>query len=113
MTAVRPILNSATLLPHLEPFRVKAVEPIQLRTRAEWEAALTRADLSLFHVRAEDVTIDLLTDSGTCAMSAAQWGALLTGDEAYAGGPSFDRFETAVRDLFGFEHILPRFVNTD
>jgi tyrosine phenol-lyase len=96
----------------MEPFRVKAVEPIQLRTRAEWEAALTRADLNLFHLCAQDVTIDLLTDSGTCAMSAAQ-GALLTGDEAYAGSPSFERFETAVHDLFGFEHILPRFVNTD
>ncbi len=75
MTAARPILDSATLLPHLKPFRVKVVEPIQLRTRAEWEAALTRADLNLFHLRAEDATIDLLTDSVTCAMRAAQWGA--------------------------------------
>jgi tryptophanase len=107
VTVVRRILDSATLLPPIEPFRAKAIEPIRQRTRAEREAALARAHLNLYHLRSEDVTIDLLTDSGTCAMSATQWAALLSGDEAYAGSRSFERFETVVRELFGFEHILP------
>ena len=107
MTTVRRVPDPAALLPPIEPFRVKAVEQVHVRTRAERDLALSRANLNLFALRSEDVTIDLLTDSGTCAMSAAQWGALLTGDEAYAGSPSFERFDKAVREIFGFEYVLP------
>jgi tryptophanase len=107
MTATRLILETDTLLPPIEPFRVKAVEAIRRTTRAEREAALARAHYNLFHLNAEEVLVDLLTDSGTAALSAAQWGALLAGDESYAGSTSFRRFHTTVRELFGFEHILP------
>ena len=91
----------------IEPFRIKSVEPIRMTTRAEREALIEEAGFNLFHVHAEDVLIDLLTDSGTSAMSAAQWGAMMQGDESYAGSPSYDRFEAAVRDLMPFEHIIP------
>ena len=91
----------------IEPFRIKAVDPIRFTTRAERETALAAADWNLFRLSADDVLIDLLTDSGTGAMSAAQWGALMTGDESYAGSRSFDRFEAVVRDLTGFEHVIP------
>ena len=91
----------------IEPFRIKAVEPIRYTTRAERETALLAADFNLFKLRAEDVLIDLLTDSGTGAMSAAQWGGMMQGDESYAGARSFFRFEAAVRDLTGFKHIIP------
>jgi tyrosine phenol-lyase len=94
-------------LPMIEPFRVKAVEPIRMSTRAEREAALERAHFNLFQVDAADVQIDLLTDSGTAAMSAAQWGALLEADESYAGSSSFKRFDSTVREIFGFPHIVP------
>jgi len=91
----------------IEPFRIKAVEPIRLTTPAEREAHLHAADYNLFKIHADDVLIDLLTDSGTAAMSAQQWGALVTGDESYAGSASWFRFEAAVRDIFGFGHVLP------
>jgi tyrosine phenol-lyase len=96
-----------THLPEIEPFRIKAVEPIPRTTRAEREAALRRAHFNLFQVDARDVVVDLLTDSGAGAMSAAQWGALFQGDESYAGSASFGRFYEVARDIFGFEHILP------
>ncbi|HVE94527.1 MAG TPA: tryptophanase [Acidimicrobiales bacterium] len=91
----------------IEPFRIKAVDPIRFTTRAERERSLAAADWNLFRLSADDVVIDLLTDSGTGAMSAAQWGALMTGDESYAGSRSFDRFEAVVRELTGFEHVIP------
>ncbi|MBI1392308.1 MAG: tryptophanase [Alphaproteobacteria bacterium] len=91
----------------IEPFRIKSVEPIRMTTRAERERLLSEARYNLFKLHSDDVIIDLLTDSGTSAMSAAQWGAVMTGDESYAGAPSFYRFEAAVRDLVGFRHVIP------
>jgi len=91
----------------MEPFRIKTIEPIRLTTRPEREAALEAASYNVFLLRADDVTIDLLTDSGTGAMSAAQWGAMMQGDESYAGGRSFHRFRDVVHDLTGFKHIMP------
>ncbi len=91
----------------IEPFRIKSVEALKFTTRDDRAAALACARHNLFLVRAEDVLVDLLTDSGTGAMSSAQWGALMQGDESYAGSRSFYRFEAAVRDLTGFRHIIP------
>ena len=91
----------------IEPFRIKSVEPIRLTTRPERRELLRRASWNLFALRSQDVTIDLLTDSGTSAMSARQWAALMAGDESYAGSPSFYRFEAAVKLLMPFKHVIP------
>ncbi|MDX2194466.1 MAG: tryptophanase [Gemmatimonadales bacterium] len=91
----------------IEPFKIKSVEPIRLTTPAEREAKLRAAGYNVFRLDAEDVLIDLLTDSGTAAMSAAQWGAMMIGDEAYAGSRSWHRFESTVREITGFPHVLP------
>ena len=91
----------------IEPFRIKVVEPIRLTTVEERQALLERAGRNLFAIHSDDVIIDLLTDSGTSAMSAAQWGAVMRGDESYAGSPSYYRFEAAVRELMPFRHIIP------
>lgn len=91
----------------IEPFRIKAVEPIRFTTREQRLAILRAAHWNPFLVDADDVLIDLLTDSGTSAMSAAQWGALMVGDESYAGSRSFKRFEEKVREIFGFRHVIP------
>jgi tryptophanase len=91
----------------IEPFRIKSVEALKFTTREQRAEALARADYNVFKLHADDVLIDLLTDSGTGAMSSAQWGALIQGDESYAGSRSFYRFENAVRDLTGFRHIIP------
>jgi tryptophanase len=91
----------------IEPFRIKSVEPLRFTTRAEREVALTRAGFNLFGLHATDVLIDLLTDSGTGAMSAEQWAAVMRGDESYAGSSSFERFESVVRELTGYRHVIP------
>jgi tryptophanase len=91
----------------IEPFRIKTVEPIRHTTRDERETALVEAGYNLFQLKAEQVLIDLLTDSGTGAMSSAQWAGMMMGDESYAGGQSFYRFESAVHEITALKHIIP------
>ena len=91
----------------IEPFRIKSVEPIRMSTREQREAILREAGFNLFLVRADDVIVDLLTDSGTGAMSAEQWAGIMRGDESYAGSASFYRFQARLQEVTGFEHILP------
>ena len=91
----------------IEPFRIKSVEAVKFTHPEERAAALREAGFNVFRLHAEDVLIDLLTDSGTGAMSSAQWGALMQGDESYAGSRSFYRFRDVVRGLTGFKHIIP------
>ncbi|MDP2350067.1 MAG: tryptophanase [Chloroflexota bacterium] len=91
----------------IEPFRIHAVEPIRLTSEAERERALETAGWNLFNLHADDVIIDLLTDSGTGAMSRDQWAAIQHGDESYAGSPSWFVFLDAVQDLFPFRHVIP------
>ncbi|HSN52915.1 MAG TPA: tryptophanase, partial [Woeseiaceae bacterium] len=91
----------------IEPHRVKMVEPIRLTDRDERERLIEKAHHNLFLLHAEDVIIDLLTDSGTSAMSAEAWGAMMRGDESYAGARSWYRFLDTVRDIFGFEQVIP------
>ncbi|MFO0635776.1 MAG: tryptophanase [Nannocystaceae bacterium] len=91
----------------IEPFRIKSVEPIRMTTPDERARLLAAAHHNPFFLHADDVVIDLLTDSGTAAMSAKQWAAIMQGDESYAGSPSFARFEAAVRRLMPFRHVIP------
>ncbi len=91
----------------IEPFRIKSVEPIRATTPERRTQVLREAGFNLFLVHAEDVLIDLLTDSGTGAMSTFQWSAMIQGDESYAGSRSFYRLEKAVRDITGYRHVIP------
>ncbi len=91
----------------IEPFKIKSVEAIPITTVEERERFLEEARFNLFNLRSDKITIDLLTDSGTTAMSSKQWGALIDGDEAYAGSKSYYKFEDAVKDITGFKHIIP------
>jgi len=91
----------------IEPFRIKTVEPIKLTTRDQRQSMIEAAGYNPFLLRAEDVIIDLLTDSGTSAMSANAWGAMIRGDESYAGARSWYRFRDAVQDIFGFDQVIP------
>jgi tryptophanase len=91
----------------IEPFKIKSVEPIKFTTTAQRARLLKRAHFNPFLIHAEDVLIDLLTDSGTSAMSAAQWAGIMVGDESYAGARSFFRFDRVVKELTGFKHVIP------
>ncbi|HZA72533.1 MAG TPA: tryptophanase, partial [Propionibacteriaceae bacterium] len=91
----------------IEPFRIHSIEPMRLTTAAERRRHVAAADYNLFQLRAEHVLIDLLTDSGTGAMSRDQWAAIQHGDESYAGSPSYTIFKTAVQELFPFPHVIP------
>jgi tryptophanase len=91
----------------IEPFKIKVVEPIQMTTREQREAILGEAHFNVFLIRARDVVIDLLTDSGTGAMSSEQWAGMMRADESYAGAVSFYRFKEQIVKITGFEHVLP------
>ena len=91
----------------IEPFRIKSVEPVRATTRRQRQRLIEDAGFNLFLVPSEAILIDLLTDSGTSAMSTEQWAAVKRGDESYAGSPSFTRFRNSVQAIFGFQHVIP------
>ena len=103
------LLHGAAAMPRtlIEPFRIKSVEPLRMTTRPEREALLAEARHNVFRLRADDVLLDFLTDSGTGAMSARQWAAVQVGDESYAGARSFFRLESVLQRITGYPHILP------
>ena len=91
----------------IEPFKIKSVEPIRINTKDERLEILKKSYYNLFQVRSQDVIIDLLTDSGTGAMSSNQWSGIMKGDESYAGSDSYLFFRDSIRETFGFKYILP------
>ncbi len=91
----------------IEPFRIKSVEPITMTTREERQRYIRKANFNLFTLHSDHVLIDLLTDSGTSAMSAGQWSGIMRGDESYAGSPSYHQFKSAIHNLMPFKHIIP------
>src|SRR6516164_3623132 len=91
----------------IEPFRIKVVEPLAMRSREQREEIVRAAGFNMFLIPSEDVLIDLLTDSGTGAMSSLQWAGIMRADESYAGSPSFFRFERVLQEITGFRHLLP------
>jgi tryptophanase len=91
----------------IEPFRIHAVEPLLVTTPEHRHRAVCEAGYNLFSLHSQDVLIDLLTDSGTGAMSSEQWAGLQRGDESYAGSPSWYRFLQAAQELFPFAHVIP------
>jgi len=91
----------------IEPFRIKSVDPIRMNDRKSREFFLEAAHYNLFYLHSRDIIIDLLTDSGTGAMSSSQWSGIMLGDESYAGSSSFDKFETTIKEIMGFEHVIP------
>jgi len=93
--------------PLVEPYKIKTVEPIKLLSYPEREQKLKQANFNLFNLKSEDVFIDLLTDSGTSAMSDNQWAGLMLGDEAYSGSKSYYNLEKTVQEIFGFKQIIP------
>ena len=97
----------SNLRPPAEPHRIKSVEPVRLLSKPEREKKIVEANFNIFKVDAVDIYIDLLTDSGTSAMSTRQWAALMMGDESYAGATSFRRFERTVREVFGKRFVIP------
>ena len=106
-TTIARSLTGMTFRTIIEPFRIHSVEPLRMRTPEQRHSALEDAGYNLFGLRAEDVLIDLLTDSGTGSMSAEQWAGIQRGDESYAGSPSWFRFLESVQELFPFTHVIP------
>ncbi|MFQ5792290.1 MAG: tryptophanase, partial [Acidobacteriota bacterium] len=90
-----------------EPFKIKVVEPLRMTSRQERDRLIREVGYNVFNLPAESIYVDLLTDSGTSAMSDNQWAGMMLGDEAYAGSRNYYHFEETVRDIFGFRHIIP------
>ena len=91
----------------IEPFRIKSVDPIKMNDRNSRQFFLEAAHYNLFYLHSRDIIVDLLTDSGTGAMSSAQWSGIMLGDESYAGSSSFDKFEKTIQNIMGFEYVIP------